>query len=98
MLTVGSLFSGMGALDLAAEEVFGATTAWVSDSRAARHARRVQTGASRMTRSRRTARQAGTAWESAIVDGPTFHEAWGDSGSPDSVLAARINPDQGVLL
>ena len=31
VMTIGSLFSGMGALDLAAEEVFGATTAWVSD-------------------------------------------------------------------
>ena len=31
MLTIGSLFSGFGALDMAAEEVFGATTAWVSD-------------------------------------------------------------------
>ena len=31
MLTIGSLFSGFGGLDMAAEEVFGATTAWVSD-------------------------------------------------------------------
>lgn len=31
MLTHGSLFAGMGGLDLAITEVFGATTAWVSD-------------------------------------------------------------------
>ena len=31
MLTIGSLFSGYGGLDMAAEEVFGARTAWVSD-------------------------------------------------------------------
>ena len=30
-LTIGSLFSGMGGLDRAAERVFGARTAWVSD-------------------------------------------------------------------
>ena len=30
-LTHGSLFAGMGGLDLAITDVFGATTAWVSD-------------------------------------------------------------------
>ena len=30
-LTIGSLFSGMGGLDRAAEQVFGARTVWVSD-------------------------------------------------------------------
>lgn len=30
-LTIGSLFSGYGGLDMAAEHVFGARTAWVSD-------------------------------------------------------------------
>ena len=30
-LTIGSLFSGYGGLDMAVEQVFGATTAWVSD-------------------------------------------------------------------
>lgn len=30
-LTIGSLFSGAGGLDMAVEQVFGATTAWVSD-------------------------------------------------------------------
>lgn len=30
-LRIGSLFSGFGGLDMATEEVFGATTAWVSD-------------------------------------------------------------------
>ena len=30
-LTHGSLFAGMGGLDIAIADVFGATTAWVSD-------------------------------------------------------------------
>jgi site-specific DNA-cytosine methylase len=34
-LTSGALFAGYGGLDLAVEEVFGATTAWVSEIDAA---------------------------------------------------------------
>ena len=30
-MRIGSLFSGYGGLDMAVEQVFGATTAWVSD-------------------------------------------------------------------